>query len=91
MTTEPNVLLDRMNKLLRLRNERRRRLQQVDIQVNAMVLTDTYDQRAEWATYRQALLDVTDPYKNFMSDAGSAQRLDALVVAEFEWPVEPTS
>ena len=77
-------------KLQALRNLRAPKLDEVDIFVNDLTLTDTSLSVEDVKNYRQALKDVTSPFKNYESDNGHATALDALVIESFEWPEKPT-
>lgn len=76
-------------KLQALRNLRAPKLSEVDILVNDLALEDTSLTLETVKDYRQALKNVTDPFKNYDFDSGHATALDALVVETFEWPPMP--
>lgn len=77
-------------KLDTLRLYRAAKLAEVDVMVNDIVLLDGSLTALQVKDYRTALKNVTDPYKNYASDAGHAAALDALDLSTFEWPVKPT-
>ena len=82
--------LTRQNTLRQLRQQRLPKLLGVDHAINAMVLGQNFSAASAWSTYRQALLDVTNPYKDYASDSGQAAALDSLDVSSFSWPTEPS-
>lgn len=92
--TDPAKVTAKLNrarsaKLQVLRNLRAPKLSEVDILVNDLALEDTTLTAIAVKEYRQALKDVTNPFKNYESDSGHAAALDALVVETFVWPLMP--
>lgn len=72
-------------KLEAVRAAREPKLKRVDVLSNIAYLNSwTAGEKTELKNYRQALLDITEEYKDTPS------LLDSLVVDEIEWPVEPT-
>ena len=76
---------NRFNKLNNLRILRDNKLKRVDLLINIAVLNSwTSAEKLELKNFRQALLDITDPYKNDMS------LCDVLDLDNFIWPNEPS-
>lgn len=77
----------RFNKLNELRFQRDEKLKKVDQLVNIAVLDSwTAGEKTELKEYRQALLDITEPYKVNMSSL-----CDSLDLNSFVWPTEPSA
>ena len=75
----------RASKLDEVRAARVPKLARVDLLCNLAILNSwTAGEKTELREYRQALLDITEPY------VADASLLDSLDVAAIEWPVEPT-
>lgn len=84
------ILLRRSNKLSELRRRRNKFLTKIDHKINCFVLHGcTEEEKTAWSTYRQALLDVPNPYKNHLTDSEHAYALDALNLQTFSWPESP--
>lgn len=79
----------RAAKLETLRQLRMPKLETVDIRVNMFALDPALTNQASWKAYRESLLAVTDPYKNYATDSGHATALDALDPYTYSWPSEP--
>lgn len=80
----------RAGKLTHLRALRSAKLMEVDIMVNDLALGDTSLTQVQIKDYRQALKDVTEPFKEYATDEDHATALDALDVPGFVWPVKPS-
>jgi hypothetical protein len=77
--------IERNKKLEALRQLRDAKLPKVDLLVNLAVLYAwTTTEKNELKAYREALLNITEPYKN------SPILLDSLVLSEVVWPTEPS-
>jgi hypothetical protein len=75
----------REEKLQELRKIRDEKLLRVDVLVNLAVLYSwTASEKTELRNYRQALLDVTEDYKDDM------HLLDDLEISAIQWPEEPS-
>lgn len=75
----------RSNRLDDLRAARAPKLKRADMLVNLAVLNSwTAPEKTELKAYRQALLDITAPYKADMST------VDAMDLNAITWPTEPT-
>lgn len=76
----------RFNKLNELRSQRDEKLKRVDQLINIAFLNSwTAAEKTELKDYRQALLDITEPYKANMSSL-----CDDLDLNSFVWPTEPS-
>lgn len=76
----------RLNKLNQLRSQRDEKLKRVDQLINIAFLNSwTAAEKTELKDYRQALLDITEPYKANMSSL-----CDDLDLNSFVWPTEPS-
>ena len=75
-------------KLDRIRELRVSKMTEVDIQCNLFILDDQLTGQGDWKTYRQALCDVTNTYKDQEGDATSA--IDAVDPETFSWPSKPS-
>jgi hypothetical protein len=85
------VLLKRSNKLSELRRRRLGFLKAVDHKINCFVLNGCTDEdKLAWSTYRQALLDATNPYKDHLTNPEQATALDELNLNTFSWPQKPS-
>lgn len=80
----------RAAKLQHLRNLRISKLSEVDILVNDLALGDTDVTVAAVKEYRQALKDITSPFKSYEADSDHATALDELNLETFEWPETPS-
>lgn len=77
----------RDRKLDELRSMRDEKMKMVDVMVNELVVGDRADTQAV-KDYRQALKDITDPYKKV--DGHAKAMVDSVDWAEdVEWPDEP--
>lgn len=75
----------RAAKLEEVRNARKPKLKRVDVLMNIAYLNSwTGPEKTQLKDYRQALLDITESYKD------DAATLDSLDVSAIEWPVEPS-
>lgn len=75
----------RNQKLNIIRAKRSEKLARVDSLVNVAFLNSwTATEKTELKDYRQALLDITEPFKADMSS------LDSLNVESISWPTEPS-
>lgn len=80
----------RSEKLRLMRSIRDEKLAEVDIMINDLALGDRTDTAAV-QTYRAALKDVTDGYKDSEDDMQGTGSLDAIAddLSNFTWPVKP--
>ena len=75
----------RNDKLNQLRSQRDEKLKRVDQLINIAFLNSwTAGEKTELKDYRQALLDITESFKNDMSSC------DDLDLDEMSWPEEPS-
>lgn len=82
--TQEKRKVKRKKKLEALREARKAKLDEMDIMIKELVL-DLRTDKAMVKGYRQALLELTEPYKT------NPHFLDNLNVEQFAWPEKPTA